>query len=252
MKLRRKDEILKLLAENRMMKAGELAEQFDVSMETIRRDLSEMEAMKLIRRVHGGAVLYTEYGIEPDYSFRTVENYDKKILIAKKAAELVNDGDSIIIDIGTTTLEFAKCLKEKKDLTILTNSIQIAYELTTEKANTVILLGGKVRAGEGTTSGYWSENMIDNFFADKLFLGVGAIMPEYGVMDYHVEETNLRRHCMKHVKQVIALADYSKFGIKALNHVCNSDELDYLVTDEKANKKILKELRDLGIKVLIA
>ena len=102
------------------------------------------------------------------------------------------------------------------------------------------------------TSGYWSEEMIDNFFADKLFLGVGAIMTEHGVMDYHIEETNLRRHFMKHVKQVIALADYSKFGIKALNHVCKSEELDYLVTDEKANKKILKELRDMGVKVIIA
>lgn len=252
MKLKRKDEILRLLAENRMMKAGELVEQFDVSMETIRRDLSELEAVKLIRRVHGGAVLYTEYGIEPDYSFRTVENYDQKFLIAKKAAELVKDGDSIIIDIGTTTLEFAKFLKEKKDLTVFTNSIKIAYELMTEKDITVILLGGKVRSGEGTTSGYWSEEMIDNFFADKLFLGVGAIMTEHGVMDYHIEETNLRRHFMKHVKQVIALADYSKFGIKALNHVCKSEELDYLVTDEKANKKILKELRDLGVKVIIS
>ena len=252
MKIKRKDEILRLLAENHIMKAGELAEQFDVSMETIRRDLSELEEVKLIRRVHGGAMLYTEYGIEPDYSFRTVANYDKKLLIANKAAELIKDGDSIIIDIGVTTLEFAKCLKGKKNLTIFTNSIKIAYELMTEKDITVILLGGKVRSGEGTTSGYWSEAMIDKFYADKLFLGVGAITTEDGIMDYHIEETNLRRHFIKHAKQVYALADFSKFGIKAMNHVCKTEELDFIVTDDKTNKSILKEMRDVGVKIIIA
>lgn len=252
MKLRRKDEILRLLAKNHMMKAVEFAELFDVSMETVRRDLSELEEARLIRRVHGGAVLYTEYGIEPDYMFRTAENYDEKIKIGQKAAGMVNDGDSIIIDIGTTTLEFAGFLKGRKNLTVFTNSIKIAHELMSEMGIQVILLGGKVRFGEGTTSGYWSEEMIDSFYADKMFLGVGAITPENGVMDYHVEETNLRRHCIKRVKQVIALADYSKFGIKALNHVCDSKDLNCLITDEKADKKILKELRDMGIKVIIA
>ena len=121
-----------------------------------------------------------------------------------------------------------------------------------EKEISVILLGGKVRLGEGTTSGYWSEEMIDSFYADKLFLGVGAIMPEYGVMDYHVEETNLRRHYIRQAKQVIAMADYSKFGIKALNHVCKAKDIDYLITDEKADKKVIKELREIGVKVLIS
>lgn len=252
MKVKRQDEILKLLDENRMIKAGDLAEQFNVSLETIRRDLAELEAMRLIRRVHGGAIHYTEYGIEPDYAFRTNENYNEKLQIGKKAAELVNDGDSIIIDIGTTSLEMAKFLKGKKDLTVLTNSIKIAYELMTEKEISVILLGGNVRLGEGTTSGFWSEEMIDSFCVDKLFLGVGAIMTEYGVMDYHIEETNLRRHFVKRAKTIIAMADYSKFGIKALNHVCRIEQLDYLITDEKADKKVVKELQELGVKVIMA
>ena len=252
MKIKRKDEILRLLTENRMMNAGELADIFGVSMETIRRDLNELDEQKLIRRVHGGAILYTEYGVEPDYSYRTAENYNEKLLIAKKAAELVNDGDSIVIDLGTTTLEFARFLKGKKDLTVFTNSITIAYELMSEKEISVILLGGKVRFGEGTTSGYWAEEMMNGFFVDKLFMGVGALTAEHGVMDYHIEEANLRRHFVKQAKQVVALADYSKFGIKALNQVCKSDQIDYLITDEKTDKKILKELKQLGIQILIA
>lgn len=252
MKIQRKDAILKMLTENRMMKAVDLATHFDVSMETIRRDLSELEELKLIRRVHGGAVLYTEYGIEPDYTYRTEENYNEKIRIGQKAAEMVNDGESIIIDLGTTTLEFARFLKGKKDLTVLTNSIKIAYELMENEEITVILLGGKLRFGEGTISGFWSEEMVDHFFVDKLFTGVGAILPETGIMDYHIEEANLRRHFVRQAKQVIALADYSKFGIKAMNVVCKTEEIDFVITDDKTDKNSVKELRKRGVNVVIA
>ena len=251
MKIQRKDQILKLLAENGMMKAGDFAEKFQVSMETIRRDLTELEEAKMIRRVHGGAVLYTEYGVEPDYTYRTIANYNDKLKIASKAAEMVQDGDSIIIDIGTTTLEFAKFLRDKKNLTVFTNSLKIAMELMDEKEITVILLGGKVRLGEGTTSGFWAEQMMKEFHVDKLFLGVGAITPECGVMDYHIEESNLRRLCVKCAKQVFALADFSKFGIKALNQVCGIDEIDYVITDGKTDKKMLRELKDKGIQIFV-
>ena len=156
-----------------------------------------------------------------------------------------------MIDIGTTTLEFAKFLKGKK-ITVFTNSLKIAYELMDESTMSVIILGGRVRHGEGTTSGYWSEEMIDHIYADKLFLGVGAMQPGQGIMDYHIEETNLRRHYLKHCREVIALSDYSKFGISALNLVCETDKIDCLVTDEQIDKKILKELRERGVRVLVA
>lgn len=252
MKDPRKDEIMKMLEEHKVLKAGALAEHFQVSMETIRRDLSELEKKKLIRRVHGGAVLYTEYSAEPEYSYRTIANYEEKLLIGKRAAQMVNDGDTIIIDLGTTALEFAKCLKGKKGITVFTNSLKIANELMPQEEITVYLLGGKIRHGEGTISGCWAEEMIQGFFADKLFLGVGAFSVEHGVMDYHVEETNLRRYYLKQAKTVIALADYSKFGIKALNLVCRTEQLDYIVTDEKTDKKTLKEVRDLGVQVITA
>ena len=130
--------------------------------------------------------------------------------------------------------------------------LKIAMELMGEEEITVILLGGKVRLGEGTTSGYWAEQMMKEFHVDKLILGVGAIMPEYGVMDYHIEESNLRRLCVKCAKQVIALADFSKFGIKALDQVCKPEELDYIITDDKTDKKLLRELKEQGIQIIIA
>lgn len=251
MKVQRKDEIIRLVSENKIVKANELASIFKVSMETIRRDLADLEKDGIIKRVHGGAMLNLNYSAEPDFSYREVKNFEEKLLIGKKAASLVEDGDAIIIDIGTTTLEFAKFLKGKKNLTVFTNSIKIALELMDESEITVIMLGGVVRKGEGTTSGYWSEDMIDQFYVEKFFLGVGCLTLENGVMDYHIEETNLRRHCIKHARQVIALADYTKFGSKALNQVCPLAQIDTLVTDNKADKKYIRGIREKGIDVIL-
>lgn len=252
MKVQRKDEILRMISENKIVKANELSSIFEVSMETIRRDLADLEKDGIIRRVHGGAVLNVNYGIEPDFSYREVENFEEKILIGKKAASLVEDGDVIIIDIGTTTLEFARFLKGKKNITVFTNSIKIAFELMDEPEITVIMLGGVVRKGEGTTSGYWAEDTIDRFYVEKLFLGVGSINLENGIMDYHIEETNLRRHYVRQSKQVIALADYTKFGRQALNQVCSPEQIHTLVTDDKTDKKYIRKFKERGIDVLLA
>ncbi|MEE8885250.1 MAG: DeoR/GlpR family DNA-binding transcription regulator [Eubacteriales bacterium] len=251
MKNDRKEKILELLEQKKSVKTRELVKLFHVSSETVRRYLTEMEEENLIRRTHGGAVLVTEMGVEPDYDYRSVANYKQKISIGRAAADLVNDGDSIIIDLGTTSLEFAKFLGTKKDLTVFTNSLSIALELSNNTTADVYILGGKVRSGEGTISGYFAENMMSNFWVDKLFLGVGAICPDIGVMDYHIEETNLRRFFLRQAKQVIALCDYSKFGIKSLNLVCRTDELDYVITDEATNKKYIRELKEQGTNVII-
>lgn len=252
MKIQRKDEIIRLLTEHRMVKANELAEQFQVSMETIRRDLADLEKEGIARRIHGGATLNTTYSMEPEYSDREMKNFEEKLRIGKKAVELVEDGDTIILDIGTTVLEFARILKGKRKVTVLTNSLMIAMTLMDDPDITVIMLGGMVRCGEGTTSGFWSEEMVDGFFVDKLFLGVGAMESRTGIMDYDILETNLRRHFLNHTKQVVALADYSKFGIKALNIVCPIKSIDYLITDERTDKKVVKELREQGIQVIRA
>lgn len=252
MRDRRKDEIIKRLAENRTLKVGELAEEFQVSMETIRRDLNELEEMKMIRRVHGGAVLNTQYGVIPDYAHRMAENSNEKMLIGKKAAEFVEDGDCIIIDTGATTFEFSQFLKGKKNLTVFTNSITIACELEREKDFIVIIIGGKVRTGEGITSGCWAERMLEQIFVDKVFLGVDGIMPEHGIMHYNMEEGNVRRLFVKHAKQVFALTDHSKFGRKALCCICEPKELDYIITDEKTDKEMLKRFKNNGTKVIIA
>lgn len=252
MKNRRKDEIIRILAENRMVKAYELSEHFHVSMETVRRDLETLEKEGYLTRVHGGAVVKTMQGLGPEYTLRENKNYEQKLLIGRAAADLVEDGDTIIIDLGTTTLEFAKFLYNKKNLTVFTNAIQIAVELVKNPEMRVILIGGNLRSGELATSGYLAEDVVDHFYVDKAFLGIGGITKNLGFGDYQIEEANLRRHYIAHSQKVIALVDYTKFGVKTLNHICGFDEVDILVTDERADEKILAAYRQKGGQVVIA
>ena len=252
MKKQRQDEIVRMLTENRMLKAGDLMEHFGVSMETIRRDLEELEREGYLTRTHGGAVTKAMHGLEPSYTFREVKNYAQKIAIGREAAKLVEDGDTIIIDLGTTTLEMAKFLHKRKNLTVFTNAVQIAIELVKNPEMKVILIGGNLRPGELATSGFLAEDIVDHFYVDKAFLGIGGLTLEMGIGDYKMDEGNLRRHFVEHAQKVIALADYSKLGVKTLNRTCGIERVDVLVTDEDADKKILSALRKKNVKLIVA
>ena len=252
MKKQRQDEIVRMLTENRMLKAGGLMEHFGVSVETIRRDLEELEREGYLTRTHGGAVTKAMHGLEPSYTFREVKNYAQKIAIGREAAKLVEDGETIIIDLGTTTLEMAKFLHKRKNLTVFTNAVQIAIELVKNPEIKVILIGGNLRPGELATSGFLAEDIVDHFYVDKAFLGIGGLTLEMGIGDYKMDEGNLRRHFVKHAQKVIALADYSKLGVKTLNRTCGIERVDVLVTDEDADKKILSALRKKNVKVIVA
>ena len=252
MRDQRQDQIVKMILENRMVKASDLIKKFHVSMETIRRDLEQLEKEGKLTRVFGGAVAKSMQGVEPSYTFREIKNYEKKLAIGRTAAQLVEDGDTLIVDLGTTTLEFVKFLRDKKDLTVFTNCIQHAVELSKNPNIKIIMLGGTVRAGELSTSGFLAEESIDRFHVDKVFLGVGGFTLPFGIGDYNVEESNLRRHYISHAQKVIALADYSKFGVSTLSQVCAVDKIDILVTDEETDKKMVAQLRRSGVEVIVA
>lgn len=248
----RRQEIVKLISENRMVKASELVERYHVSMETIRRDMEYLEEKGYLTRVYGGAVARTMYGLEPEYSAREVKNYQEKLLIGRAAVDLVEDGDTILMDVGTTMLEFARFLKGHRRVTVFTNAMQIAMALVMDTNIRVIQLGGNVRPGELATSGFIAEDTVGRFCFDKAFLGVGGLTMDKGITDYHMEEANLRRHFVENAQKVIALADYSKFGIKAMNRVCDIKQVDIIVTDKRADKNIINEFRGLGKSVIIA
>lgn len=248
----RYEEILRLLEKDKIVKVAQLCSIFNVSVETVRRDLEFLEKEGKLKRVYGGAVLERKLSMEPSYHTRVIGNAREKQSIGKKTAELIHDGETLIIDLGTTTLGVAKHLKDKKDLTIITNCLYIAQELVDVPGYRVILSGGQLRSEEQSTSGFMSEEFFRTFNVDKTIIGVGGITIEEGITDYHLEETRVRRIMIEKGSQVIAVADHSKFGVKALVNVCPLEDIDVLVTDDKLPKSIIEKFKKQNVNVIVA
>lgn len=248
----RREKIIAALNREGMVKANELVEQYGVSMETIRRDLEYLERRGLVDRVYGGAILRKKRGVEPKIEKRQMEHYEEKKAIGQRAVDLVEDGEVIAIDLGTTTRELARALVGKKRrLTVITNSIPIALDLSADENIRVIMVGGEVRRNELSVSGNIADENMRYFQTDKIFLGVGGLTEKFGITDYHVEETPFRRIGVNRTQKVIALADHSKFGVTAMNQVCDLDQIDVLVTDRQTDKNLIGRLRSRGMKVYL-
>lgn len=245
----RQAQIVQYLEEKKSVRIGDLAKLLDVTRETVRRDLYEMEKQGLLKKVHGGAIL-NKTNDEPPYSQRKVNNLAEKERIAKKASEFVDDGDALFIDQGSTTLMFAKSLKNKERLTVITNSIPVAVELSEYQNAKVILCGGELRSGELSLSGPVALRSLDEFFIDKSFFGVGGISLDHGFTDYHVGDSEVRRLMMKKAKENFALADHTKFNVTAFMKVCNLNDIDMVITDSGISDYEVKQYQDLGLQIL--
>lgn len=248
----RRAEIVRIINKSRVAKNQDLMDTFNSSIETIRRDLKYLEKSGLITRVYGGAMALNMYGEEPKYELRETKNLSEKKTIAKYAIDYIKDGDTLLIEVGTTTLEFSKLLGDKKDLTIITNSMPIAMNLIENPTFKVIFLGGNLRIGEYATSGSIAENTLDMFNVEKLIMGVGGIDKSGYITDYNIEESMLRRKMIKVSKSIIALADYSKFNVTALNRICEASQVTTLITDDKVPRGIYKNLEKKYGNIIIA
>jgi len=246
----RLEEILRWVKEKRTVKIAELTERFGVTRETIRKDLYELERRGHVRKVHGGATLH-KTGIEPAYSVRADHSVAQKLAVAAKSATLVEPGDSLFIDVGTTALLFARQLKAIEGLQVITNSIPVAVELADHPAAKVILCGGSIRPGELSVSGTVARRNMESFYADKAFIGVGGLS-EHGLTDYHLEEADVRRLMMERAKETIAMTDSTKLGVTAFHKVADAEALSALVTDGEADPEMLRRLEEAGVRVLLA
>ncbi len=250
----RREQILTLLKKDGSVKVVDLVKRFGVSIETIRRDLEALEEEGFLRRVYGGAVRESRRSEETLLQERMVQNAAEKERIGKAAAAFVQDGDVIGIDVGTTTLEMARALRQRDlRIIVITNSIQIAATLSASEKIEVILIGGRVRHGELSVGGHMlTEANMRLFQTDKLFLGVGGITDKFGITDFREEETAFRRIGIERTKEVYALADHSKFGVTAMYHVCDAERIHTVVTDAGTGRDMISALRMKGAQVVIA
>ncbi len=235
---------------------GDICARFGVSEMTARRDLIKLTQAGLTRRIHGGAINAFGRSFEPPYQSRSISNIETKRAIGLKAAGLVTDGDSIALDIGTTTLEIARALKDRHNLTIVTASLPIAYEFVSDISFgtdiRLILTGGIIRPGELSMIGHIAEQTYGEIHVDKAFIGIGGISLEDGLTEYNLEDSLVKRSLIKTARQIIVVADSSKFGCTTFASICPISAVDTIVTDGGISKTNAQALRQAGVKVLIA
>ncbi len=256
LKAERQSQILEIIQRDGNTTVSDLADLFDVSEMTIRRDLRDLDQQGLLRRVHGGAVSDLGRSYEPPYRLRTTKHIAAKEVIGAAAAELVLDGDSIALDVGTTTLEIARKLQHKHNLTILTASLPIANEIATlfslENDVRLILAGGIVRSGELSMFGHIAQNTYNEFHVDKAFVAIGGLSVEVGLTEYNMEDTLVKKPLLESAREVIVVADSSKFGQITLCSVGPLAAVDTVVTDSDAPPDMLRQLEEMGIEVIVA
>lgn len=244
--------ILETLEARGSIMVNEMVERFGVSEMTIRRDLDALERKGLLRRVHGGAVLDRGRSYEPPFVARAVENLSAKQQIARAAAALIENGDSIILDVGTTTYEIARQLVDKQNLTVITPCLQIATLLAENPNIRLILTGGIVRPTELSMVGHLAERALRDFYVDKLFLGAAGVDFEAGLTEYNLEDTLVKQVMIKNAKRVILVADASKFGRVAFTAIAPIIVINTLITDEGLDGEWIARLRKMQIEVIIS
>jgi DeoR family fructose operon transcriptional repressor len=245
----RKMKILELLNENSKIIVPELCEYFGVSPATIRNDLRELENSGLLKRTHGGAIKNLQTRYELDTIQKQIKNLPEKQAIAKRAVELVEDGDTIAIDTGTTTLEFAKLLSSRKGITVVVNDIKIASYLEYNTDANIILIGGMIRRHYNCTVGHMAINALKGLNVDKAFMATNGLSIKRGLTTPDMSQAEVKRAMMDIASEIIVLCDSSKIENMAFVQFAPIDRVDRLITDDKIDDRDLNEFKMLGIEV---
>lgn len=243
--------IVDMLATGERVEVADLAEGFDVSEMTVRRDLEELERQQLCRRVHGGAVPGVSRSYEPPFSVREQREAEAKAAMAKAVVDLLAPGETVMLDVGTTTLEVARALRGANNLTVLTPSLPIADLLADEPGLRVICLGGTVRAGEHSLVGALTVEAIGRFYVDAVVLGVGGLDVDAGLTEFNVEDAAVKRAALERSRRLIVVADETKLGSVAFAVVAPAGRIDTLVTSAASHHHHVRRLRELGVDVQI-
>lgn len=254
--LNRLRQIAEIAMERGSISIPEICERFGVSEMTARRDLNELDRQGLLRRVHGGAIASLARSYEPPFSSRAIKNTPAKVAIGRKAAELVYDGDSIALDVGTTTPEIIGGLKGKRSLTIVTSCLQIANRVVSELSLSsdvrLILTGGVVRPLELSMVGSIPLLTYRQLHVDKAFIGIGGIDPLAGLTEYNLEDAQTKQALIESAREKIVVADGSKFGLTTFASVCPVQAINTIVTDATAPAEMVLRLREAGISIIHA
>jgi DeoR family transcriptional regulator, glycerol-3-phosphate regulon repressor len=241
-------EILEIVGHDGAETIARIAERLAVSGETVRRHVRPLVEEGLLVRSHGG-VLLAEVAREPPFARRMRERAAAKRAIARAAAALVPDGGTVMIDTGSTTAYVAAALAERRGLTVITNSIEIARPLVGRGGHRVYIAGGEIRSDLSAVVGPEALDFLGQFRADLAILSIGAIDPDHGFMDYHLDEARVAQAMLARAARALVVADQAKFGARAAVTVCPLEGVERIVTDAPPEGAIAGLLAAAGVAV---
>ncbi|MCF8378697.1 MAG: DeoR/GlpR family DNA-binding transcription regulator [Bacteroidales bacterium] len=245
----RHNRILEILKEKKRVKVQDLSTELETSMVTIRKDLKILEGKRLLYRNHGGASLDSPYVNDRSVSEKEFINASEKAAIGLQASKLIHDDQYIILASGTTVLAMTEFINPLKKLTVVTSALNVALKLTHRDNIEVLQLGGYIRQNSVSVIGHYSENILKETVCSKLFLGVDGLDLEYGLTTSNGLEAHLNQQMIQSSKEVIVLADSTKFGKKSFGRICGIEQVDRIITDSKIDPDIVMKIKSLGITI---
>ena len=251
---KRGQRILEELLKTGSITVEQICEEFNVSLATARRDLESLELMGRLRRTHGGAIslellLYEPFRHVSSYSTQVSLCAEEKRRIAIAAAELINDGDIIALTPGTTTNQITRAIAPGKRITLVTNTVNVAMELSNRPEISVFVTGGFLHGGWFSLVGDTAIEAVRRTFVDKVFIAANGLHSEHGASAYHPQEAELNRVLASHAKERIVVADSTKLGVIATHQFCPVENITMVITDDLATDEDMQGFLDKGIKV---
>lgn len=246
----RRDDIIQIIYDRGRVRVDELSKQFSVTTVTIRNDLDFLEKKGILHRTHGGAIIRKNVYEDPTLEEKQQLNKEEKQRIGQKAVEMIRNGDSILLDSGTTTREIARRINGIENLTIMTNAINISFELVNKNYINLMITGGTIRRESFSLVGPDAESIISNYYFDKLFLGVDGLDIKHGLTTPNPMEAQLNRLMVKRAQEVIAVTDSSKLGRHSFSYICGLESISTIITDKKISSEFEKSLQKKDIEVI--
>lgn len=249
----RHDAIRAAVATAQAVSTDELVRQLGVSAETVRRDLAALEERGEIRRVHGGAAAVgSRLGVEPPVTERSMIQHQAKSELAGVAVTLLENGQTVVIDIGTSAVAVARAIPRGFVGTVITPSMAVAIELADRDTVEVLMAGGRVRGGDLACSSPFTKAFFADIYADIAFLGSGGVHADAGLTDFHIDEIDVRRTIIANSARSYVLADSSKLGQVAPYRVCPLSDIHGVITDESTDFAVAAAIGEAGGVVLSA
>jgi DeoR/GlpR family transcriptional regulator of sugar metabolism len=249
--LERRNQILQFIHRSQRISITELCGNFLVSEATARRDLETLASEGKIQRVHGGAIALTQAPPEQPILQRQNEQAQEKLRIGRAAADLVRDGETVFLGSGTTVLEAARSLRERHNLTVITNSLPVVNALAGLEEITVICLGGMLRDSELSFIGHITEQALAEVRADKVLIGTRAISLEHGLTHEYLPETMTDRAILKAGQEIVVLADHTKLGRAATVLLAPIESIQTIVTDVQSSHDFIEAVQQRGLHVIL-